>query len=105
MRRGPAGLSRRSRIQTGGLPPLLGWGLGTFPTIYPSFRSFYTNLFVNQAHNDYAQLLVETGLLGFGLMLWFVFRLYRYSYLTSLGIQVGRRRLARRFAGMHGVFG
>jgi O-antigen ligase len=63
--------------------PLLGWGVGTFPTIYPSFRSFYTNLFVNQAHNDYAQLLVETGLLGFGLMMWFVFRLYRHGFPTS----------------------
>jgi O-antigen ligase len=63
--------------------PMLGWGLGTFPIIYPSFRSFYTNLFVNQAHNDYAQLLVETGLLGFGLMLWFVFRLYGYGFPTS----------------------
>jgi O-antigen ligase len=45
--------------------PVLGWGLGTFPTVYPGFRSFYTNLFVNEAHNDYAQLLVETGLVGF----------------------------------------
>lgn len=63
--------------------PLLGWGLGTFPTIYPSFRSFYTNLFVNQAHNDYAQLLVEAGLVGFGLMLWFLFRLYRHGFPTS----------------------
>jgi O-antigen ligase len=63
--------------------PVLGWGLGTFPTIYPSYRSFYTNLFVNEAHNDYAQLLVETGLLGFGLMLWFLVRLYRYGLPTS----------------------
>lgn len=63
--------------------PILGWGLGTFPTIYPSFRTFYTNLFVNQAHNDYAQLLVETGILGFGLMLWFVFRLYSNGFPTS----------------------
>src|SRR6202021_2570173 len=57
--------------------PALGWGLGTFPTIYPSYRSFYTNLFVNEAHNDYAQLLVETGLFGFGLMVWFLVRLYQ----------------------------
>lgn len=57
--------------------PVLGWGLGTFPTVYPSFRSFYTNLFINEAHNDYAQLLVETGLLGFGAMLWFLIGLYR----------------------------
>ena len=53
--------------------PVWGWGLGTFPIVYPSYRSFYTNLFVNEAHNDYAQLLVETGLLGFALMLWFLF--------------------------------
>jgi O-antigen ligase len=63
--------------------PVLGWGLGTFPTVYPSYRSFYTNLFVNEAHNDYAQLLVETGLLGFGLMLWFLVRLYRSGWPTS----------------------
>ena len=49
----------------------------------PSYRSFYTNLFVNEAHNDYAQLMVETGLLGFGLMLWFLVRLYRSGWPTS----------------------
>ena len=63
--------------------PLLGWGLGTFPTVYPSYRSFYTNLFVNAAHDDYAQLLSETGLIGFGLMLWFVFGLYKNRVPTS----------------------
>ena len=63
--------------------PVWGWGLGTFPTVYPSYRSFYTNLFVNEAHNDYAQLLVETGLLGFALMLWFLTRLYQYGLPTS----------------------
>jgi O-antigen ligase len=52
--------------------PLLGWGLGTFPIIYPKFRSFYTDLYVDHAHNDYIQLLVETGSVGLGLMLWFV---------------------------------
>jgi O-antigen ligase len=63
--------------------PVAGWGLGTFPTVYPSHRSFYTNLFVNEAHNDYAQLLVETGLVGFGLMLWFLVRLYRHGLPAS----------------------
>jgi len=56
--------------------PVLGWGLGTFPVVYPQFRTFYTNFFVNQAHNDYLQLLVEMGLLGFATMLWFVVTLY-----------------------------
>src|SRR5258708_26194252 len=52
--------------------PFLGWGLGTFPIVYPEFRSFYTNFFVNQAHNDYLQLLVETGLGGFSIAVWFL---------------------------------
>jgi O-antigen ligase len=57
--------------------PVLGWGLGAFPVAYPQFRSFYTNFFVNEAHNDYLQLLTETGILGFGVMLWFLVALYR----------------------------
>jgi O-antigen ligase len=57
--------------------PLLGWGLGTFPVVYPQFRSFYTNFFVNEAHNDYLQLLCEMGLLGFAAMAWFLIVLYR----------------------------
>lgn len=56
--------------------PVLGWGLGTFPVVYPQFRSFYTNFFVNEAHNDYLQLLVEMGLLGFATMVWFLVTLY-----------------------------
>lgn len=60
--------------------PVTGWGLGTFPVVYPQFRSFYTNFFVNQAHDDYMQLLVETGLLGFGIMVWFVIVLYRHAW-------------------------
>ena len=57
--------------------PWLGWGAGTFPVVYPQFRSFFTNDFVNQAHNDYLQLLVETGAAGFLLLLAFLFLLFR----------------------------
>ena len=52
--------------------PILGWGLGTFSTAYPQFRSFYTHFSVNEAHNDYLQFLVETGLAGFAIILWFL---------------------------------
>ncbi len=57
--------------------PLLGWGLGTFETVYPQFRSFYTNLLVDKAHNDYSQLLAETGIVGFALMVWFLVSVFR----------------------------
>jgi O-antigen ligase len=57
--------------------PVLGWGLGTFTTVYPQFRSFYTTLFVNAAHNDYIQALVETGIVGFAAILWFLIAMYR----------------------------
>lgn len=57
--------------------PIAGWGLGTFSVVYPQFRSFYTSFFVNQAHNDYLQLLVETGALGALLGLWFLWLTFR----------------------------
>jgi len=56
--------------------PVLGWGLGVFPDVYPQFRSFYTNVQVDKAHNDYLQLLVEAGGLGFIILLWFLASVY-----------------------------
>ena len=61
--------------------PVLGWGLGTFPIVYPGFRTFYSTFFVNQAHNDYLQLLVEGGLAGFGIALWFLVLLFRHAII------------------------
>lgn len=64
--------------------PIFGWGLGTFPVVYPQFRSFYTNFFVNEAHNDYLQLLAEMGVLGFGTLIWFLVVVYRRA-LRKIG--------------------
>jgi O-antigen ligase len=57
--------------------PVLGWGLGVFPEIYPQFSSFSSNVPVGMAHNDYLQVLVEMGALGFAAVLWFLLTLYR----------------------------
>lgn len=57
--------------------PLLGSGLGTFTTVYPQVRSFPTDLFVNAAHNDYVQLIVETGFLGGLFTTAFLFLVFR----------------------------
>jgi O-antigen ligase len=59
--------------------PVLGWGFGTFPVVYPSFRSFYTNYLVNEAHNDYLQTAVETGLSGFAVACAFIALFYHTS--------------------------
>jgi len=59
--------------------PMLGWGLAVFPDVFPEFRTFSTNFFINHAHNDYLQLLTEMGALGFVTMLWFVVTVYRQS--------------------------
>jgi O-antigen ligase len=62
----------RDSLDMFGQRPILGWGLGTFETVYPQFRSFYTDLLVDKAHNDYLQLLAETGVVGFAIMIWFL---------------------------------
>ena len=42
----------------------LGTGLGTFETVYRRYESLYDGRVVNHAHNDYIELMVETGVLG-----------------------------------------
>ncbi len=70
--------------------PVAGWGLGVFPIAYPQYRSFFTTRFVNQAHNDYLQLLVENGALGLATGAWFLILLYRNGFR-----QLRRSRLSR----------
>jgi O-antigen ligase len=60
--------------------PVLGFGWGTFSTVYPQYQSFYSNLRVNHAHNDYLELLVETGVLGTTLMIWFLVAMFRRAW-------------------------
>jgi O-antigen ligase len=64
--------------------PLLGWGQGTFTEVYPQFRTFYTDAFVNAAHNDFLQRLAETGIAGFSIMIWFLVRALRPALRKSI---------------------
>ena len=69
--------------------PILGFGLGTFPTAYPPFQSFFSNGFVNEAHNDYVQLLVEMGGAGGLVLVWFLFMLFRAAWSKLRGGKMG----------------
>jgi O-antigen ligase len=59
--------------------PLKGTGLGTFETVYPRYETAYDGKVVNHAHNDYAEALAETGLLGGLCGAAFLFILFRQA--------------------------
>ena len=106
---GKAGASDRIHIVKDSLKmirvrPLLGWGLGTFPVVYPSYRTFYTNFFVNAAHNDYIQAAVETGLTGLALVCGFIVLFYRVA-LQRTGHWRTDIRSAMTLAAIIGVSG
>jgi O-antigen ligase len=57
--------------------PIQGTGLGTMVSVFPRYDTAYDGLIVDHVHNDYLELLAETGLCG-GLcgmtFLWLLFR-------------------------------
>jgi len=52
--------------------PVLGTGLGTFEMVYPPYDSEYDGKIVNHAHNDYLEVLAETGVVGGLCCAWFL---------------------------------
>ena len=69
--------------------PVLGVGLGAYQDAFTRFRPTVVpaDKFVDFAHNDYLQLLAETGLLGLGTLLW---------AMVATGMFVFRRLVTRR---------
>ncbi|MGE0131425.1 MAG: O-antigen ligase family protein [Blastocatellales bacterium] len=60
--------------------PMLGVGLGAFPAIYPSYgRSSAKYERLEQAHNDYLQLLTDAGLAGAMIGLWSLVEIVRVA--------------------------
>lgn len=48
--------------------PLTGFGLGTWPVVYPAYARFDNGLAANHAHNDWAEWAVEGGIPFLALM-------------------------------------
>jgi hypothetical protein len=66
--------------------PLTGFGLGTWPEVYPGFARFDDGLFANQDHNDWAQWAVEGGIPFFLLMAGVVARAVRPAFRSLWGL-------------------
>jgi O-antigen ligase len=66
---GDLSADRRVTMLKGGLGifldhPWVGAGLGTLVAVYPKYETFYDGKIVDHVHDDYAEVLAETGLAG-----------------------------------------
>jgi O-antigen ligase len=52
--------------------PLRGFGLNTFGWVLPRFQSSPTSLIFMHAHNEYLELIAETGAIGAAIVAWFL---------------------------------
>jgi len=59
---------------------ITGSGFGTFPKIYPLYRTYKSDRMLSHAHNDYLELLAEGGIIGFCLVASFLFTLFYKTY-------------------------
>ena len=93
---GDIGISDRFRLWQDTLSmigqfPLFGVGLGAWPELYPAFQSSpWTSAFYREAHNDYLQLIAESGLLG---TLALSILLYQIGRLLMRGYRYGHGRI------------
>ncbi|MFZ0064133.1 MAG: O-antigen ligase family protein [Pyrinomonadaceae bacterium] len=60
--------------------PIVGTGLGAFPTVYTRYDSRNGAFRLEQVHNDYLQILSDGGIIGAALGLFFVVMLFRYGF-------------------------
>ena len=97
----------RGVLELAGRRPLLGVGLGNFEFAYPEVRRveewrLSRRDVVDDAHNEYLHVLAETGLLGLGAFLWFLFRGVR-SALGLLRTPEARAEALPLMAGLAGL--
>lgn len=84
--------------------PLIGTGLGAFGVVYTGYDSRNGLYRLEQAHNDYLQILSDAGILGAALGLFFVISLFRIGFNRRESRDDFRRGVATgALAGCFGV--
>jgi O-antigen ligase len=79
--------------------PLLGTGLGTFPSLYPDKEAEETLIRLYHTHNDYLEYLSELGIVGMSLLLGGIL----YLLIKSFLVWKGRRNPEVKGLGLGGI--
>ena len=81
--------------------PILGAGLEAYGVAFTRYDTWNGSLRVEQAHNDYLQILADSGIIGFLCILAFVFLLFR----NSLGLVKRTNNRFRKNVAIGGLAG
>jgi O-antigen ligase len=84
--------------------PILGTGLDSFGTAFPLYDTWNGSFRVEQAHNDYLQILTDAGILGFICVAAFIFLLFKQG-LQRIGGEHSHFRRSVAVGGLAGCFG
>ena len=90
---GEVSLARRGTMVRGAAHmffdhPIVGTGVGSLVAVYPRYETLYDGKVVDHVHNDYMELLAETGILGAAcgvVFLWLLFRQARNCFGAEQG--------------------
>ncbi len=85
--------------------PVIGAGLDAFGAAYPKFDDRMGLYRVEQAHNDYLQMLSDGGIVGFALVAGFIFLLFRKgsNVIAEAKDEFGRGAAVGALAGSFGI--
>ncbi len=84
--------------------PIIGAGLDAFGTAFPLYDTWNGAFRVEQAHNDYLQILADAGILGFLCVAAFIFLLFKQG-LRRIGGEHSHFRRSVAVGGLAGCFG
>lgn len=84
--------------------PIFGVGLDAFGVAFTKFDIWNGTFRVEQAHNDYLQVLTETGVIGFACLAMFIFLLFKQG-LVTINLSQDKFRRGIAIGSLAGCFG